>query len=173
MRTVGTVVRGIRCPIFRQGDDLAAQVVSALKESWENEGYSMQDHDVVAITESVVARTQGNYVTVDQIAADVRSKFPGGEVGVAFPILSRNRFSVLLRGIARGVKKMHLLLSYPSDEVSTSSVLISLYLLMRLSASASAVSIAVRQGIPSMTARRRSLTESRAGRRPFADVEMM
>ena len=117
MRTVGTVVRGIRCPIFRQGDDLAAQVVSALKESWENEGYSMQDHDVVAITESVVARTQGNYVTVDQIAADVRSKFPGEEVGVAFPILSRNRFSVLLRGIARGVKKMHLLLSYPSDEV--------------------------------------------------------
>ena len=117
MRTVGTVVRGIRCPIFRQGDDLAAQVVSALKESGENEGYSMQDHDVVAITESVVARTQGNYVTVDQIAADVRSKFPGGEVGVAFPILSRNRFSVLLRGIARGVKKMHLLLSYPSDEV--------------------------------------------------------
>lgn len=117
MRTVGTVVRGIRCPIFRQGHDLAAQVLESLQNACSNENFSLRDHDVIGITESVVARTQGNYVTVDQIAAEVTAKYPGGEVGVVFPILSRNRFSVLLKAIAQGVRKLHLLLSYPADEV--------------------------------------------------------
>mgnify|MGYP000854164448 CR=1 FL=1 len=117
MRTVGTVVRGIRCPIFRPGDDLASLVVDALLASSESEGYSFRDRDVVAITESVVAKIQGNYVTVGQIAKDVRGKFGSGEVGIAFPILSRNRFAVLLRGIAAGLDRVHMLLSYPSDEV--------------------------------------------------------
>jgi len=117
MRTVGTVVRGIRCPIFRQGDDLATLVVEALKAASENEGFELKDKDVIGITESVVARTQGNYVTCDHIAADVRAKFPSGTVGLTFPILSRNRFSVLLKGIAQGADKIHILFSYPSDEV--------------------------------------------------------
>ena len=117
MRTVGTTVRGIRCPIFRRGDDLATQVVEALKTSWEQEGYELHDRDVIGITESVVARTQGNYVTIDQIAADVKAKFPKGTVGLTFPILSRNRFSVLLRGIARGAEKVHIMFSFPADEV--------------------------------------------------------
>ena len=117
MRTVGTTVRGIRCPIFRTGDDLAAQVVESLKASWESEGYTLRDRDVIGITESVVARTQGNYVTCDDIAKDVRAKFGSGTIGLTFPILSRNRFSVLLRGIARGADRIHILFSYPSDEV--------------------------------------------------------
>ena len=117
MRTVGTVVRGIRCPIFRQGDDLAKAVTEALKQAWESEGFALRDRDVIGITESVVARTQGNYVTCDQIAADVHAKFPSGTVGVIFPILSRNRFAVLLRGIARGAEKVHIQFSFPSDEV--------------------------------------------------------
>ena len=117
MRTVGTTVRGIRCPIFRTGDDLAGQVVESLKASWESEGYSLRDRDVIGITESVVARTQGNYVTCDDIAKDVRAKFGSGTIGLTFPILSRNRFSVLLRGIARGADRIHILFSYPSDEV--------------------------------------------------------
>ena len=117
MRTVGTVVRGIRCPIFRQGDDLAKAVTEALKQAWESEGFALRDRDVIGITESVVARTQGNYVTCDQIAADVHVKFPSGTVGVIFPILSRNRFAVLLRGIARGAEKVHIQFSFPSDEV--------------------------------------------------------
>ena len=117
MRTVGTTVRGIRCPIFRTGDDLAAQVVESLKVSWESEGYSLRDRDVIGITESVVARTQGNYVTCDDIAKDIRAKFGSGTIGLTFPILSRNRFSVLLRGIARGADRIHILFSYPSDEV--------------------------------------------------------
>ena len=117
MRTVGTVVRGIRCPIFRQGDDLAKAVAESLKQAWESEGFALRDRDVIGITESVVARTQGNYVTCDQIAADVRAKFPSGTVGVIFPILSRNRFAVLLRGIARGAEKVHIQFSFPSDEV--------------------------------------------------------
>jgi len=117
MRTVGTVVRGIRCPIFRQGDDVCDQVIKALLAASAQEGFALRDHDVVGITESVVARTQGNFVSADDIAAEVRSKFPGGEIGVVFPILSRNRFSVLLKGIAHGTQKVHLLLSYPSDEV--------------------------------------------------------
>ena len=117
MRTVGTTVRGIRCPIFRTGDDLAAQVVESLRASWESEGYTLRDRDVIGITESVVARTQGNYVTCDDIAKDVRAKFGSGTLGLTFPILSRNRFSVLLRGIARGADRIHILFSYPSDEV--------------------------------------------------------
>ncbi|NLF93904.1 MAG: F420-0--gamma-glutamyl ligase [Oligosphaeraceae bacterium] len=117
MRTVGTVVRGIRCPIFRQGNNLAPQIVEALLAASSSEGFQLRNHDVVGITESVVARTQGNYVSVDDIAAEIRAKFPSGELGIVFPILSRNRFSILLKAIAAGVRKVHLLLSYPSDEV--------------------------------------------------------
>ena len=117
MRTVGTVVRGIRCPIFRQGNDLSEQVIKAVLEASAQENFSLRDHDVVGITESVLARTQGNYVSVEDIATEVHRKFPGGELGVVFPILSRNRFSVLLKGIAQGARKVHLLLSYPADEV--------------------------------------------------------
>ncbi len=117
MRTVGTLVRGIRCPIFRSGDNLASQVVDSLLTSCREDNYELRDKDVVGITESVVARTQGNYVTIGQIAADIRSKFPGGELAVVFPILSRNRFSILLKAIAMGADKVHLMFSYPSDEV--------------------------------------------------------
>lgn len=117
MRTVGTVVRGIRCPIFRQGHDVAEQVFEALRNACAGEPFSLRDHDVIGITESVVARAQGNYVNIDQIAAEIAAKYPGGEIGVVFPILSRNRFSLLLKAIACGVRKLHLLLSYPADEV--------------------------------------------------------
>ena len=115
-RTVGTTVRGIRTPIIKTGDNLVEMVVNSLKKSWENEGYQLKDRDIVGITESLVARAQGNYVTIDDIAQDIKSKFPG-EVGVVFPILSRNRFSRILKGIAKGADKVYLLLSYPSDEV--------------------------------------------------------
>ena len=114
-RKVGTVSRGIRCPIIRQGDDLADIVVSSVLEAAESEGFSLHNRDVVAVTESVVARSQGNYASVDAIATDVRRKLGGGTVGVIFPILSRNRFAICLRGIARGCKKIVLMLSYPSD----------------------------------------------------------
>ncbi len=117
MRTVGTQARGIRLPIINKGDDLVEIVAKAVVESSRAEGYQLNDRDIVGVTESVVARAQGNYATIDQIAADVAAKYPDGEVGVVFPILSRNRFSMLLLGIARGVKKVYLLLSYPSDEV--------------------------------------------------------
>lgn len=117
MRTVGTIVRGIRCPIFHQGHDMPAQVLEALQKACSSEAFALRDHDVIGITESVVARAQGNYVSVDQIAAEIAAKYPGGQIGVVFPILSRNRFSVLLKAIARGVDKVHLLLSYPADEV--------------------------------------------------------
>ncbi|MDD4097379.1 MAG: coenzyme F420-0:L-glutamate ligase [Lentisphaeria bacterium] len=117
MRTIGTQVRGIRCPIFQPGDDLAEKVIDALLSSCGQDGYQLRDRDVIGITESVVARTQGNYVTTDQIARDIREKFPSGEIGVTFPILSRNRFAVLLRAIAHGVDKLHILFSYPADEV--------------------------------------------------------
>lgn len=117
MRTVGTIVRGIRCPIFQPGDDLVDQIIDALLASCSQEHFNLRDHDVLGITESVVARTQGNYVTIDQIAQDIRAKFPGGELGITFPILSRNRFAVLLRALAMGVDKLHLLFSYPADEV--------------------------------------------------------
>ena len=116
-RTVGTVVRGIRTPIIREGDDIARIVAESVLEAAKDEGFSFQDKDVVAATEAIVARAQGNYASVDAIAEDIRTKFPGGHIGVIFPILSRNRFAICLRGIARGVKKITLMLSYPSDEV--------------------------------------------------------
>ncbi len=116
-RRVGTVARGIRCPIIREGDDLAAVVVDSVLAAAESEGFAMRDRDVIALTESIVARAQGNYASIDDIAADVKAKFNGGTVGVLFPILSRNRFAVCLRGIAMGVSKVVLQLSYPSDEV--------------------------------------------------------
>ena len=121
-RKVGTVSRGIRCPIIREGDDLANIVVQSVLEAAESEGYAMRDRDVVAITESVVARAQGNYASVDAIAKDVRAKLGGETVGVIFPLLSRNRFAICLRGIARGAKKVVLMLSYPSDEVGNELV---------------------------------------------------
>ena len=117
MRTIGTVVRGVRAPIIRQGDNIARITADAVQAAWKEAGIQPCDRDVVAVTESVVARAQGNYASVGQIAKDVRTKTGGGTVGVAFPILSRNRFSILLRGIAAGCKKIVLLLSYPSDEV--------------------------------------------------------
>lgn len=116
-RKVGTVVRGIRCPIIREGDDVAAIVVDSVMEAATAEGFQLRDRDVISVTESIVARAQGNYVSVDTIAADVRKKLGGETIGVIFPILSRNRFSVCLKGIARGAKKIVLMLSYPSDEV--------------------------------------------------------
>jgi F420-0:gamma-glutamyl ligase len=121
-RKVGTVSRGIRCPIFREGDDIATLVTQSVLEAAESEGFELRDRDVVSITESVVARVQGNYATVDDIAADVSAKLGGETVGVIFPILSRNRFAICLRGIAKGVKKIVLMLSYPSDEVGNELV---------------------------------------------------
>lgn len=115
-RSIGTVVRGIRAPIIKKGDDLVEVVVSSLQKAWQEEKITVRDKDVVAVTESVVARAQGNYVTVDDIANDIKKKFPK-DVGVIFPILSRNRFSLILKGIARGAEKVTLLLSYPADEV--------------------------------------------------------
>ncbi len=116
-RKVGTVSRGIRCPIIRLGDDLPAIVSKSVIEAAESEGFALRDKDVVAVTESIVARSQGNYASVDDIAADVKAKLGGETIGVIFPILSRNRFAICLRGIARGAKKIVLMLSYPSDEV--------------------------------------------------------
>lgn len=116
-RTVGTVVRGLRSPIINEGDDMESIVVDTVLNSAKAEGYEIMDQDIVTITESIVARAQGNYATLDHIATDVGQKFGGEIVGVVFPILSRNRFSNILRGIARGTKKVVLLLSYPSDEV--------------------------------------------------------
>ena len=121
-RRVGTVSRGIRCPIIRQGDDLAQIVTSSVLEACKEEGFSLRDRDVISVTESVVARAQGNYASVDDIAADVRAKTGGDTVGVIFPILSRNRFAICLRGIAKGVRKVVLMLSYPSDEVGNELV---------------------------------------------------
>ena len=116
-RRVGTVSRGIRCPIIREGDDLAAIVTESVLEAAEFEGFELRDKDVISLTESIVARAQGNYASVDAIAADVKAKLGGETVGVIFPILSRNRFAICLRGIAKGAKKIVLMLSYPSDEV--------------------------------------------------------
>ena len=121
-RKVGTVSRGIRCPIIREGDDLAAIVADSVLEAAEAEGFALRDRDVISVTESIVARAQGNYATVDAIAKDVRAKLGGGTVGVIFPILSRNRFAICLRGIAMGVKKVVLMLAYPSDEVGNELV---------------------------------------------------
>ena len=121
-RRVGTVSRGIRCPIIREGDDLAALVTDSVIEAAECEGFELRDKDVISITESIVARAQGNYASVNDIAADVKAKFGGETVGVIFPILSRNRFAICLKGIAMGVKKVVLMLSYPSDEVGNELV---------------------------------------------------
>jgi len=121
-RKVGTISRGIRCPIIREGDDLVEIAVNSVLEAAASEGYEIRNRDVVALTESIVARAQGNYASVDAIAADVRAKLGGETVGVIFPILSRNRFAICLRGIARGCKKVVLMLSYPSDEVGNELV---------------------------------------------------
>ena len=116
-RRVGTVSRGIRCPIIREGDNLVDIAVESVLGAAESEGFELRDRDVIALTESIVARSQGNYVSVDDIAEDVKNKLGGETVGVIFPILSRNRFAINLKGIARGCKKVVLMLSYPSDEV--------------------------------------------------------
>ena len=116
-RRVGTISRGVRCPIIREGDNLVDITVNSVLEACESEGFSLRDRDVIGITESIVARSQGNYASVDDIAADVKAKLGGETVGVIFPILSRNRFAINLKGIARGCKKVVLMLSYPSDEV--------------------------------------------------------
>ena len=116
-RKIGTVSRGVRCPIIREGDNLCDIVVNSVIEAAQSEGFELRNRDVVGITESIVARAQGNYATVDAIAEDVKAKTGGETVGVIFPITSRNRFSINLKGIARGCKKVVLMLSYPSDEV--------------------------------------------------------
>ena len=116
-RKTGTISRGIRCPIIREGDDLAQIVCDSVIDAAKCDGFELRDKDVVAITESIVARSQGNYATVDAIAKDVRTKLGGETIGVIFPILSRNRFAICLKGIAMGAKKVVLMLSYPSDEV--------------------------------------------------------
>ncbi len=116
-RVVGTVVRGLRCPIINQGDSIEEIVVDSVLKASEVEGFHINDKDIVTITESIVARAQGNYATIDHIAKDVHTKFGDDTIGVIFPILSRNRFAICLRGIAKGAKKIVLMLSYPSDEV--------------------------------------------------------
>lgn len=121
-RRVGTVSRGIRGPIIREGDNLVNITVDSVLLAAESEGFSLRDRDVIALTESIVARAQGNYATVDDIATDVKNKLGGGTVGVIFPILSRNRFAINLKGIARGCKKVVLMLSYPSDEVGNALI---------------------------------------------------
>ena len=110
-RKVGTISRGIRCPIIREGDDLAAIVVDSVLDAASSEGFELRDRDVISVTESVVARAQGNYASIDAIAEDVKAKLGGETIGVIFPILSRNRFSICLKGIARGAKKIILMLS--------------------------------------------------------------
>ena len=116
-RKVGTISRGIRCPIIREGDDLVKIAVNSVMEAAKSEGYSLRDRDVIALTESIVARAQGNYASIQDIAEDVKAKLGGETVGVIFPIMSRNRFAICLKGIAMGAKKVVLMLSYPSDEV--------------------------------------------------------
>lgn len=121
-RKIGTVSRGVRCPIIREGDDLAAIVSQSVLSAAEAEGFELRDRDVIAVTESIVARAQGNYASVEAIAADVKEKLGGETIGVMFPILSRNRFAICLKGIAKGAKKVVLMLSYPSDEVGNELV---------------------------------------------------
>lgn len=121
-RKVGTVSRGIRCPIIREGDNLVNIVTDSVLEAAQSEGFELRDRDVIAVTESIVARAQGNYASVEAIAEDVRAKLGGETIGVIFPILSRNRFAICLRGIAMGAKKVVLMLSYPSDEVGNELV---------------------------------------------------
>lgn len=122
VRRVGTVSRGIRCPIIREGDDLSVIVTESVLEAAKSEGFELRDRDVISITESIVARAQGNYASVSDIAADVKARFGDNTVGVIFPILSRNRFAICLKGIAAGAKKIVLMLSYPSDEVGNELV---------------------------------------------------
>lgn len=117
MRTIGTVVRGVRAPIIKPGDDLAQIVVDSILAAQKEEGFKFRDKDIIAITEAVVGKAEGNFVTVDDIAEDIREKYPEGVIGLVFPILSRNRFSICLKGIARGAKKLFIQLSFPSDEV--------------------------------------------------------
>ena len=121
-RKIGTVSRGVRCPIIREGDNLTNIVVDSVIEAAQSENISLRDRDVIGITESVVARSQGNYASVEAIAKDVKNKLGGGTIGVIFPILSRNRFAICLKGIAMGAKKIILMLSYPSDEVGNTLV---------------------------------------------------
>ena len=121
-RNVGTISRGIRCPIIREGDDIGKIVVDSVLKAAETDDFALRDRDIVCVTESVVARAQGNYASVDAIAADVKAKLGGETVGVIFPILSRNRFAICLRGIAKGAKKIVLMLSYPSDEVGNALI---------------------------------------------------
>ena len=121
-RKIGTVSRGVRCPIIREGDNLPEIVVNSVLEAAASEGFALRDRDVIAVTESVVARSQGNYATIEDIAADVKTKLGGGTIGVIFPILSRNRFAICLKGIAMGAKKIVLMLSYPSDEVGNALI---------------------------------------------------
>lgn len=121
-RKVGTISRGIRCPIIREGDNLAEIVVNSVLDAATSEGFEIRDRDIISVTESVVARAQGNYASIDAIAEDVRAKLGGETIGVILPILSRNRFSICLKGIARGAKKIVLMLSYPNDEVGNSLV---------------------------------------------------
>jgi len=116
-KTLGTISRGIKAPIIKEGDNLVEIVVNSVLDATKEHSFELRDRDVVAVTEAILARSQGNYATVQDIADDVREKFPSGEIGVVFPILSRNRFAVALRGIAMGAKKIYLMLSYPSDEV--------------------------------------------------------
>lgn len=122
MHYTGVVSRGIICPIFQEGDDLVAAIVKSITDAAENEKFELQDRNIVGVTEAVVARTQGNYATTDQIAADLKNKFGGEELGIVFPILSRNRFAILLRSIAKSCKKLYVQLSYPGDEVGNSFI---------------------------------------------------
>jgi Uncharacterized conserved protein len=122
MRTIGTKVFGLRTPIIRKGDDLVNIILDVLDNTQKYEGVTLKDHDIVGITEAILARAQGNYASVDQIALDVRKHFPSGTVGVVFPILSRNRFAMLLKGIARGAEKIVVQLSYPADEVGNALI---------------------------------------------------
>ena len=119
-RKVGTVSRGIRAPIIREGDDLSSIAIQSLLDASKSEGFSFHDKDVICLTESIVARSQGNYISIDNLAEDVKKKLGGETIGVIFPILSRNRFAMILKGIARGCKKIVLMLSYPHDEVGNS-----------------------------------------------------
>ena len=121
-RKIGTVSRGVRCPIIRENDDLATIVTNSVLDAAKSEGFELRNRDVIAVTESIVARSQGNYASVEAIGTDVKNKLGGETVGVIFPILSRNRFSMILKGIAKGAKKIVLMLSYPSDEVGNELV---------------------------------------------------
>jgi len=122
MRTTGTIARGIRTPLIKAGDDVAQMVIDSVLAAAGNEGFELRDRDVLGITEAVVGRAQGNYATCAQVAKDIRNKFPGGTLAITFPILSRNRFANILRGIAQGCDKLYILLSYPSDEVGNELV---------------------------------------------------